>query len=375
MKIVFFKLLMTYIGGAERIFVEKMNYLADVVGYDVFFVTVCQGQHPFLYPLSPKVKHVDMGIKVHEKYQQPIYKRPFLDYRYNKQIKGKLQELVADINPDIITTAVSKEHSVVFDIKTNAKIIMESHTAKKYTHTLRQSQSIISHLYRRWQEQKYFKTIEKKSDVIVALTNDDAKEWDAENVTVIPNFVDLHNKTNSPLTNKVALFAGRFAYQKGLDMMLEAWKSVVEKRKDWTLRLVGEGDLKEELIKQCKALGIEENVVFAEATENIIDEYCNASMFLLTSRYEGFGLVLAEAMQCGVPCISFDCPYGPADIIDSGKNGIIVENGNIEKFANAVLKLIDDEELRKNLGQAAKEKAKAYLPETIMPQWINLFNT
>ena len=154
MKIVFFKSHIPYIGGVERIFVEKMNYLADVVGYDVFFITIYQVQRPFFYPLSSKVKHMDMGIRVYTKYQEPIYKRPFLGYKYDRRIRDKFQEFITDIAPDIIVTAVGKEQSVVYNVKTNAKIVTESHTAKKYTHTLRQSQSIISHLYRRWQEQK-----------------------------------------------------------------------------------------------------------------------------------------------------------------------------------------------------------------------------
>ena len=155
---------------------------------------------------------------------------------------------------------------------------------------------------------------------------------------------------------------------------MEAWKIIASKRSDWTLKLVGEGEQKKALMNQCKALGIESTVVFEGATQNMAKAYCDSSLFLLTSRFEGFGLVLAEAMQCGVPCVSFDCPHGPADIIDNGKNGMLVENGNIEAFADAVLKLIDDEELRTRMGKAAIEKAKAYLPETIMPQWITLFN-
>lgn len=170
------------------------------------------------------------------------------------------------------------------------------------------------------------------------------------------------------------MFAGRFANEKRLDKMLEAWKIVVTQRNDWTLKLIGEGELRAQLMEQCKYLGIEQNVTFIEATKDIAKEYINSSLFLLTSRFEGFGLVLVEAMQCGVPCVSFDCPYGPSDIIDNNVNGYLIENGNVEEFAKATLKLIEDDELRKKMGEAAIEKARQYLPENIMPKWIELFN-
>lgn len=319
-----------------------------------------------------------MGIRSYTKYQEPIYKRPFLNYKYNRQIKNTFQEIIADIVPDIITTMIGEEYKFILEIKTESKIIMESHTAKQYRRQIDMvGRSLVFQIYKRWKVREAFreiKKIEDKCDAIVALTNGDTKEWKAKKVVTIPNIVDLHNQKYSSLTNKVALFAGRFSKEKGLDAMLEVWKIVVSNRNDWTLRLVGEGDPKDKLIKQCKLLGIEKNVLFVEPTRNIAEEYCNASLFLLTSRYEGFGLVLVEAMQCGVPCISFDCPYGPSDIINNGENGIIVENGNIEEFANAVLRLMDDEELRQSMGKAAMEKSKMYLPEIIMPQWIDLYN-
>ena len=156
--------------------------------------------------------------------------------------------------------------------------------------------------------------------------------------------------------------------------MLEAWKIVINKRNDWVLKLVGEGEQKKVLIEQCKMLGIEKTVIFKETTKNMMEEYRNASMFLMTSRYEGLPMVLLEAISFGVPCVSFNCPHGPADIIKNGENGILVENESIEEFANAILKLIDDEDLRKKMGKAAIESSKDYLPERIMPQWIDLFN-
>lgn len=287
-----------------------------------------------------------------------------------KELKSKLNHIVNEINPDIIISTSYYAADIICKTKHKAVKIVESHTARKYAESNRNK--IVS-LLKEIEDKKYYKTIERYSDVIIALTVGETKAWNAQNIAVIPNIVDLHNTKHSQHTQKTALFAGRFTYQKGLERMLEAWKIVVSKKNDWTLKLVGEGEQKEYLQQLCQELEITANVIFAPATKEIEKEYINSSLFLFTSRYEGFGLVLVEAMQCGVPCISFDCTYGPSDIIDNGVNGYLIENNDVEAFAKATLKLIEDDELRKKMGNAAIEKAKQYLPEKIMPKWIELF--
>ena len=375
MRIVYFHDAIARLGGVERVFVEKMNFLADQYGLEVYLITTCQGNHPLAFPLSSKIKHIDLSVRFHTKYQYSLLQRLYVGWKMDRELVVKLNHIVNEIDADIIITTSYYKADTVCTLKCRAKKIIESHIAKNYNGINDGiERNIISKVYRKWQINKSIKTIEKKSDAIIALTSGDAKDWNSNNVIVIPNIINLHNQNYSNLTNKVALFAGRFLYQKGLERMLAAWKIIVDKKSDWTLKLVGEGEQKETLVNQCKRLGIENNVIFEGTTQNMVNEYCNSSIFFLTSRFEGFGLVLAEAMQCGVPCVSFDCPHGPADIIDNEENGILVENGNIEAFADAVLKLIDDEELRIKMGKAAIEKAKSYLPETIMPQWIKLFN-
>ena len=293
----------------------------------------------------------------------------------NRLLKKRLNEITNKINPDIIITTSYYGAATICNLKCKAKKITESHVSKNFTGINDGiKRNFISKIYSKWKQQKICKTIEKKSDIIVTLTQGDADNWNTKNVVVIPNIVDLKNTDYSQHTEKTAIFAGRFTYQKGLDRMLEAWKIVVSKRNDWILKLVGEGEQKEYLRQQCQKLGITDNVIFAPATKNIEKEYINSSLFLFTSRYEGFGLVLVEAMQCGVTCVSFDCPYGPSDIIDNGVNGYLIENGNVEEFAKATLKFIENDELRKKMGKAAIEKSKQYLPENIMPKWIELFN-
>lgn len=375
MKIIFIYDAVARLGGAERILVDKMNCLAKKYGYEICLITTCQGNHPLAFPLHKNIKHIDLNVRFHTIYKYVFPKKIYMQWHMENKLKNKLNKAVSHIEPDIITATTYYAADIVCNLKCKANKIIESHVARKYTgKNDGTKRTIISHVYRKWRLHKYFKDIEQKSNAIVALTKGDASDWHSDNVVIIPNIININNYTTySSLTNKTALFAGRFTYQKGLDRMLEAWKIVVNERKDWTLKLVGEGEQEEYLKQQCQKLGIADNVIFAPATKDIEKEYINSSLFLFTSRFEGFGLVLVEAMQCGVPCVSFDCPYGPSDIIDNDVNGYLIENGNVEAFAKATLKLIEDDELRKKMGKAAIEKSKQYLPENIMPKWIELY--
>ncbi|MCH5308881.1 MAG: glycosyltransferase family 4 protein [Prevotella sp.] len=375
MKIVYVNDAIARLGGVERVLVEKMNYLAEKYNQEVWLITTCQGNHPLTFSLSDRIKHIDLSVRFHTKYQYSLPKRLYMGWKMDRELKVKLNATVNTIDPDIVIATSYYGADIVCQLKCRAKKIIESHAPKEYVGRRDGvNRNWVSQIYRKWKYRQYFSAIEKKSDAIVSLTTGDAKVWKSKNVVIIPNIVDLQTDAFSGLTCKTALFAGRFLYEKGVSRLLDAWKIIVSERNDWMLKLVGEGEQKEELMEQCKRLGIEKNVIFAGTTKNIAAEYCDASLFLLASRFEGFGLVLVEAMQCGVPCISFDCPYGPADIIDNGNDGILVENGNIKGFAEAVLKLMNDDELRIQMGKAAQMKAKRYLPEMIMPQWIELFN-
>ena len=373
MKIAYYHYTMVKMGGVERIFTEKMNYLADIYGYDVFLITLYQGNHPLYYELSSKVKHIDLGIRSHTIYTKPRYQRPFLEYQYNELIRQKFQEIITEINPDIISAVAGQHTSFILNIQTKAKIIMESHQARYYTGMDRPRFNPVQ-MIKNVMQKHTMKKIEKKCDAIVTLTKDDAKSWNKKKTFVIPNIVTQKTSCISTNTNKNVIAAGRLVYQKGFDKLIDAWDIVSASKKDWNLNIFGEGELYNDLQKKIMLYKLSNSIKIHQPTENIETEFTQSSIFVLSSRYEGFGLVLVEAMQCGVPCISFDCPHGPSDIIDNGINGILVKNGDIEEFANAILKLIDDEELRIKMGKAAIEKAKDYLPETIMPQWIELFN-
>ena len=373
MRIVYYHYLIAKMGGVERVFTEKMNYLADICRYDVFLITLYQGNHPLYYKLSPKVKHIDMGIRSDYKYKMPKYKRFYIEHKYNKQICKKFQEIISEINPDIITAVAGEASTFILEIQTKAKIIMESHQARYLTGTHHHWLHPIQ-LMKNIKMQIAMQKIERKSDAIVTLTKADAKNWNKNKTIVIPNVVAPKVSKISTHTHKTVIAAGRLVYQKGFDQLIDVWKIVNESKKDWTLKIFGEGRLHHNLQRRIKSYNLENYIKIMPPINNIEQELLKSSIYTLSSRYEGYALVLVEAMQCGVPCVAFNCPYGPAEIIEDGKNSILVQNGNIKQLANAILKLIEDEELRKKMSQAAIEKAKEYLPEKVMPKWTKLFN-
>lgn len=165
---------------------------------------------------------------------------------------------------------------------------------------------------------------------------------------------------------------GRYTQQKGFDLLIEAWRIVAEKHPDWNLRIYGGGDRTEFLALKdkyhLKTLYLEEQ------TQNIIQKYCESSIFVLSSRYEGFGMVITEAMSCGVPLVSFTCPCGPRDIIHNNEDGPLVENGDIEQLAEKICYLIENDTIRKEMGRMAKINSKRFKIENISKEWEALFN-
>ena len=174
------------------------------------------------------------------------------------------------------------------------------------------------------------------------------------------------------LSAKTVLAAGRLTGQKGFDLLLPAWAQVAPKHPDWQLRICGEGQMRKRLEAQIEELGLGDSVELPGACD--MDEAMGAaSIFVMSSRYEGFPLILIEAMSKALAVVSFDCPTGPADVIDSGRNGILVELGDVDGLARALLELIEDEDLRRRCGPAAAETARDFRIEKVGPMWEDLF--
>lgn len=377
MKIVYIDDAIARIGGVERIFAEKMNYLADFLGYEVYLITSIQGNHPFSFPISPKIKHIDLGITFHSQYQYKYPLRLWIKWKLDRTYKKTLNRVIQNINPNIVIGTTYWKGDVVCNLRCNAKKIIESHCARSYTGV---NDGVNRNLLMQWlhglQIKRVYKLIEHKCDIVVTLTQKDFTEWrKAKKVQIIPNMTQTVNSNNGIKKNSNHIISiGRLAYQKGFDRLINAWNLVKQKHSNWFLDIYGDdGVLKSEIEQQIKELNLMNEIEIHSPTNDITRKYQESVFYVMSSRYEGWGLVLVEAMSCGLPCIAFDCPYGPSDIIEHGVNGLLVKDGDIEGLANAICWMIEHEEERKQMGLAAKETSKKYAPEIIMKQWDELF--
>ena len=356
--------------GMERIFVDKINNLVQMYGYDVWLVTADQGDHPFSYALDERAHHVDLGIRFHSANRYNIFLRPFEKIRLQYLFVERLKKLINDQNPDILICNTDVFTNLVIMSKGVIPLIVESHSICKQTG--RREGDFLHRKILRWFTFWNY----RHADMLVALTESDAEEWKKFNqhALSISNVVHLNPLGRvSSLVNKRVIFNSRFSNQKGIPYLLEIWKRVHVKHPDWVLDIYAQGELRDVYLPKIKQLDV--NIRVNDGTPDIFDRYCDSSIFILTSVYEPFGLVLPEAMSCGLPVVSFDCDYGPREIITDGVDGYLVPLGNVEMFADRVCQLMEDPMLRHKMGQAGIISSKRFSPEIIMPQWKSLFET
>ena len=376
MKIVYCLNSIRGLGGVQRVTIVKVNALANIDGNEVYVVVTDNKHATLVSELSPKVHLIDLDINYYrgDRGRSKIANIIVYKQKMRKHRKA-LEAFLRDLKPDIVVSVGGFEKYMLLSMRKRTwKVVREFHFVRNYRKDhcktwFDRVQATLTDFY-----DFHFK--EKKYDKIVILTDEDKEtNWEGwRNVVVIPNPVSYICDDPSPLTDKCIAYAGRFDPIKNCRSMVNAFSIVAQRHPDWTLKLYGEGNEYQSLKNQISELGLENNVLLMGFTKDIMNAYRQSSISLLSSLSEGFALVIVEAMECGVPVVSYQCPYGPKDLISEGKDGFLVPVGDEQMMADRICTLIEDEQLRRKMGVAAKEKAKQYHLDIIIDRWMKLFN-
>ncbi len=361
---------MTSYGGVERIFIDKMNYLVNYYNQEVFLLTWNQGCHKMPFKLDERVCYTDLDVMTFCAYHYHGLKRMMEKYKRIFLLKRKMRDYIVNLAPDIIVTTTIGPIKYLLKIKGNARLIIESHSG--YDHIIEYSNDSFMNRC----SYSLHKNRIKKTDCVVSLTESDANLWRTfhHHVVVIPNFIHFNEiRQYSTSENKQVIFVGRFSYQKAIPDLLEIWKLVNKRHPDWNLEMYGKG--RYEVFLNDVVKHNDYNIKLHPPTSDIHRRLVESSIFIIASYYEPFGLAIGEAMSCGLPVVAFNCPFGPAEQIKNGENGFLVENRDIEAFADRVCQLIEDKELRQKMGRAGIASVQRYLPDKIMPKWKELFES
>lgn len=367
---------LSYPNGMSRVLSQKVNYLAENTDYELYVVLTEKASCPWYYELSSRIKHVNFDLNFDELYQIPLLRRLFVYWNKQRQYRRLLTNYLMQVQPDITVSVIRREINFINDIPDGSRKVGEIHFNKQTYRTFNKRcfpRFINSFITYRWQ-QSLEREI-KRLDKFVVLTHEDFSFWQGfTNITVIPNPIYTYPNHGSSCSNKQVIAVGRYTYQKGFDLLINTWILVKKRHPDWILRIFGAGnpDAYRRLVCEKEL----DDVVFCErATNDVYAKYDESSIFVLSSRYEGLPLVLIEAMSAGLPCVAFSCPCGPRDCIKDGEDGILVEAGNIEKLADGICQLIENESLRKQMGLTARCNAVRFQEKNIMHRWIELFES
>jgi glycosyltransferase involved in cell wall biosynthesis len=358
----------------EKVLTVKANYFAEEYGYDVTIVlTDGKDMSPY-FPLSNKVKILNLDINFEKIRLYPIYiKIPI--YLYKQYIyKRRLTKVLMSTRPDITISMLRREVNFFADINDGSKKIGELQFNKlnyRDFNTKGEDAGIKGFFAKLWMKQLV--TNLRKVDKFVVLSEEDKKSWtELSNVVVIHNPIECIPEESSNCTSRKVIAAGRFVSQKGFDMLLDSWKIVNERHPDWILSIYGNGS-KDSFRKQIILNGIENSCFLYDAVLNINEKFTESSIFAFSSRFEGFGMVITEAMSCGIPPVAFACPCGPKDIISDGVDGILVTPENVDELSDKICFLIENEDIRREMGRRARIRAEQFRIEVIAKEWNTLF--
>ena len=376
LKIVYLTPALYMAGGVERVLTLKANYFAEHFGYDITIILTEGKGKPLFYPLSDKIKVVNLDIDFEELWTCSFAKKIFVYLKKQRLFKKALTKELMRLRPDITISLLRREINFLNDIKDGSRKIGELHVNRaNYRNFEANDSNCVKSLFAKFWMRSLVSNL-KKLDRFVVLTEEDKSAWpELQNICVIPDPLSFSPTQHSLLTEKRVIAVGRYVYQKGFDLLLQAWTIIEKQFPDWELVVFGDGN-REPYEHQMKELGIDRKRCHLNGpTADIQKEYVNSSVFAFSSRFEGFGMVLVEAMACGLPVVSFACPCGPKDIVRDGEDGFLVENGNVDDLAQQLMKLMADDNLRTVFAHRAHQDVQRFNMEHIALRWKSLFES
>lgn len=353
-------------GGTERVLATKVNWLANRPDIDEAIVTLEEKDEPF-FKIDEKVDIIRLrGIR------KGNYKRRGEVKKY----KEAIEEIAHQFAPDVMVAVAGMSMEVLPRLKYECKKILEFHYTRNYLvnfvkgiENLRfRRLHIMKMMYLQWK----LKQIAKKYDRFVGLTAKDVELWgNPENMTYVHNPLSFVSAVKSTCKNKIIIGVGSWTPSKGFDRLLEAFGPLAAKYPEWKVELYGAGQDEQRLRNIIQRYRMENQATLCSPVPDIQEKLVEASIYAFPSRSDGFGLVITEAMECGLPTVAMDCPCGPCEILDSS-TGIVVTDGDISAYRDALERLMADERLRVKMGRAATVAVKRFYPDAIMPRWISL---
>lgn len=357
MKVVFFLPNIHNKGGVERATSSLLNALAEDKEYDLYLLCFSSIQNNNGFDINSNIKKHTLNID--------NYKR-----QYVKAIKG-IRNFIINNNVDVIisveTMTLLFSYPALVRLENQPKLIVWEHF-NFYNNNSRFLRNYLRRL------------AAKKADAVVTLTKRDFNTW-KEHLTIngkieyiynISPFIDQQGTYKED--SKTIIAVGRLVDVKGYDRLLRIWSKIAceDNTKGWKLEIIGNGPLKDKLQGYINDHSLSSTVSLLGHTDDLEKHYKNASFLCMASYFEGLPMVLIEAQSFGLPTIAFDCYTGPSEII-TNDSGIVIENGDEDLYAEAILRVIKNKELRKSMSLKSKKLSERFECDSITDKWKKLF--
>ncbi|MGM9737057.1 MAG: glycosyltransferase family 4 protein [Candidatus Cryptobacteroides sp.] len=377
-------------GGMERVLVNKITWLRKHTDWEILVVTTDQKGRDVFYPVPEGVRMVDLDINYSDDNGQSFIRKTLGYFRRRRLHRKRLTELLMAERPDVVDCLYPGECSFVPDIKDGSRKVMELHQSKLFHFQYNRSGLMgMADRYRARTDER----LVRRFDRFVVLTEEDAQMWgEIPGMWVIPNAAKdicggirpnvgvksslvADSESNKASDARRVIAVGRLDYQKGFDRLIDAWALVQKDGRfaEWRLDIFGQGEWKEMLEKKIQNLGLEKSAGLNAPVKNIVAEYASSSMLVMSSHYEGFPMAMVEAMSVGLPVVTFDYKCGPKDIIDDGRNGLLVKEGDIKGLADAMMSLMASPATLSRMSVEARKVTEKYSEEKVMGMWVDLY--